>query len=95
MARAVCSSRASTSTTEFKIFSPKAKKVSVAGNFNNWDTNKLVAKKDTKGNWTVSAKLRPGTYEYKFFVDGSWINDPLRPAVYNNFGTQNSVVEVK
>jgi 1,4-alpha-glucan branching enzyme len=95
MARAVCSSRPRASTAEFKLFSPKAKKVSVAGSFNNWDTNKFLAKKDTKGNWAVKINLKPGTYEYKFFVDGSWINDPGRPAVYNNFGTQNSVVEVK
>jgi hypothetical protein len=40
--------------------------------------------------------LKPGRYEYKFFVDGSWVNDPKSPAaVYNSFGTQNSVVEVK
>lgn len=95
MARAVCSSRTRASSTEFKLFSPKARKVSVAGSFNNWDTSKVLARKDTKGNWTVKVNLQPGTYEYKFFVDGSWINDPSRPAVHNNFGTQNSVVEVK
>jgi len=79
----------------FKLFSPKAKRVSVAGTFNNWDTTKLAAKKDTKGNWSVKANLKPGRYEYKFFVDGSWINDPNAGTVYNSYGTQNSVVEVK
>ena len=79
----------------FKLFSPKAKRVSVAGSFNNWDTTQLSAKKDTKGNWAVKVNLKPGKYEYKFFVDGSWINDPAVSAVYNSFGTQNSVVEVK
>ena len=34
----------------FKLSSPKAKKVSVAGSFNNWDTTQLSAKKDVKGN---------------------------------------------
>lgn len=79
----------------FKLFSPKAKKVSVAGSFNNWDPAQLTAKKDTKGNWAVKANLKPGRYEYKFVVDGSWITDPEVKAVYNSFGTQNSVVEVK
>jgi len=79
----------------FKLFSPKAKRVSIAGSFNNWDTAKFTAKKDVKGNWAVKLSLKPGTYEYKFFVDGSWINDPEACTVYNSFGTQNSVIEVK
>ncbi len=79
----------------FKLQAPGAKKVSVAGDFNNWDTGALVAKKDSKGNWSVKASLVPGRYEYKFFVDGSWINDPATPAVTNIYGSQNSVVEVK
>ncbi|MCU0651215.1 MAG: isoamylase early set domain-containing protein [Candidatus Omnitrophica bacterium] len=83
-------------STSFELFAPQAKRVSVAGSFNNWDTKKVTAKKDTKGIWTVKMSLKPGRYEYKFFVDGSWVNDPKSPAaVYNSFGTQNSVVEVK
>jgi 1,4-alpha-glucan branching enzyme len=80
---------------EFKLYSPKAKKVSLAGSFNNWDAKKLSAKKDSQGNWLVKIDLKPGRYEYKFVVDGSWINDPKSQAVFNTFGTQNSVVEVK
>ncbi len=79
----------------FKLSSPKAKKVSVAGSFNNWDTTQLSAKKDVKGNWVVKVNLKPGRYEYKFFVDGCWMNDPAANGVFNPFGTQNSVVEVK
>jgi len=92
----VVASTAKAKSTEFQIFAPQAKKVAVAGSFNNWDTNKISAKKDTKGNWAVKVSLKPGRYEYKFFVDGSWVNDPKTSnAVYNSFGTQNSVVEVK
>ena len=83
-------------STQFQIFAPQAKKVSVAGSFNNWDPKKVSAKKDTKGNWAVKVSLKPGRYEYKFFVDGSWVNDPkCSSAVYNSFGTQNSVVEIR
>ncbi|MBU1998396.1 MAG: hypothetical protein KKE64_02755, partial [Candidatus Omnitrophica bacterium] len=32
---------------EFRFLAPAAKKVSIAGSFNNWKTNKTVAKKDT------------------------------------------------
>ena len=38
-------------TTEFKFYAPQAKKVSVAGSFNKWNTKTLSAKKDAKGNW--------------------------------------------
>jgi 1,4-alpha-glucan branching enzyme len=95
MARMYCSSTAKEIATEFRLYSPKAKNVSVTGTFNNWDTKKDSAKKDSKGNWTRKINLKPGRYEYKFFVDGSWINDPNSNAVFNSFGTQNSVVEIK
>jgi 1,4-alpha-glucan branching enzyme len=92
----VAASKATAKLTPFQIFAPQAKKVCVVGSFNNWDPKKVSAKKDTKGNWTVKVSLKPGRYEYKFFVDGSWVNDPkCSSAVYNSFGTQNSVVEVK
>lgn len=82
---------------ELKFYAPQAKKVSLAGNFNDWNTRTLSAKKDTRGNWAVKVSdLKPGKYEYKFFVDGSWVNDPLcTNRVYNNFGTQNCILEIK
>ncbi|MFH1199393.1 MAG: isoamylase early set domain-containing protein [Candidatus Omnitrophota bacterium] len=83
-------------STELKLFAPKAKKVSLAGNFNGWDTKSLTAKKDAKGNWTVKLDLKPGQYEYKFMVDGSWLTDPHCSSYTNNsFGTQNCLLEVK
>lgn len=107
MAKTCCSTSSSKSSlksgskqasrlTEFKISAPKAKKVSLAGSFNNWDTTGLSAKKDIRGNWSIKVSLNPGKYEYKFFVDGSWLNDQkCTSCVPNNFGTQNCVVEVK
>lgn len=81
---------------EFKFFAPQAKRVNLVGDFNNWDTKSLSAKRDTKGNWNVKVGLKPGRHEYKFFVDGSWVNDPRCAShVFNPLGTQNSVIEVK
>ena len=81
---------------EFKLYSPSAKKVFLAGSFNNWNTKKTAAKKDSKGNWLVKLSLKPGKYEYKFFVDGVWQNDPsCHSCVPNSFGTCNCSVEVK
>ncbi|MDD2703289.1 MAG: glycogen-binding domain-containing protein [Candidatus Omnitrophica bacterium] len=82
--------------TTFKLYAPSAKKVSVAGTFNNWDIKKLTAKKDVRGNWNVAISLKPGRYEYKFVVDGSWITDPVNTnTVGNNLGTVNSFIDVK
>ncbi len=82
--------------TEFKLYAPEAKKVSLAGSFNNWDTKKFSAKKDSRGSWIVKLNLKPGRYEYKFFVDGSWTNDPrCTSCVTNAFGTQNCTIEIK
>jgi len=87
---------AGTKPTEFKLYAPGARKVTLAGSFNKWDPNKLLAKKDTKGNWIIKAGLKPGKHEYKFIVDGSWTNDPrCTTCVANSFGSHNCVVEVK
>lgn len=88
--------KAASKPTQFKIYAPKAKKVNLAGDFNSWNVKGSVAKKDSKGNWSTKIPLKPGRYEYKFVVDGSWLNDPNNNAVIaNSFGTQNSVIEVK
>ncbi len=82
--------------TEFKFYAPQAKKVSLAGSFNNWNTKALAAKKDTQGNWTLKVDLKPGRYEYKFVVDGTWLNDPsCTYCVPNSLGTQNCIIEVR
>jgi 1,4-alpha-glucan branching enzyme len=81
--------------TEFKLYAPAAKKVTLAGSFNSWDAKAAAAKKDSKGNWSVKVSLKPGKYEYKFVVDGSWQNDPCAPRTTNSFGTQNNIVEIK
>ncbi len=85
-----------TKPAEFRLYAPQAKRVSLAGTFNNWNSKALSAKKDGQGNWVIKANLKPGRYEYKFVVDSSWINDPnARFSVTNPFGSQNSVVEIK
>ncbi len=87
---------AETKPTEFKLYAPGAKKVTVAGTFNKWDARKLLAKKDSKGNWLAKVALMPGKYEYKFVVDENWTNDPrCTSCVANSLGSHNSVIEVK
>ena len=76
------------------LFEPDAKQVSVCGAFNGWSTAALTRQAD--GEWETTLHLAPGRYEYKFLVDGQWAPDPrARENVMNEFGTLNSVVEVK
>lgn len=87
---------AATKSTQFMFYAPQAKKVNLAGTFNAWNTKSVLAKKDSRGNWTAKLNLKPGKYEYKFLVDGKWINDPNCPScVPNAFGTSNCTIEVR
>lgn len=89
-------STSSTKKVEFKIAAPDANWVGIAGDFNGWKPDSLVAKKDKKGLWKASLSVPSGTYEYKFLVDGSWIVDPsCSRRTVNSFGTENCVLVVK
>lgn len=80
----------------FQLAAPDATSVSVAGDFNNWDPQATPLKRDKQGVWKVALKLEPGSYQYKFLVDGNeWKEDPENPnRVSTPFGTFNSVREV-
>lgn len=98
MSRVACCTKPEncTKTREFKLYAPQANNVKIAGNFNNWDANSICAKKDSRGNWLAKVNLKPGKYEYKFIVDGNWMNDPkCGRNSPNPFGSQNSIVEIR
>ncbi len=78
----------------FSIAAPKASKVEVAGTFNNWKAADTLLKKEKNGTWKVSLGLPPGTYEYRYIVDGNWTSDSQSPTVENPFGTSNNIIEV-
>jgi 1,4-alpha-glucan branching enzyme len=76
--------------TEFSLSAPRARSVSIAGDFNQWDTSSHSLKQDKKGVWRISLSLNPGQYEYRFLVDGEWQNDPSCCSLIDNaFGTSN------
>jgi len=76
---------------------PKAQEVLLAGDFNNWQPERTVLdSKEQNGNWSVDLPLEPGTYRYRYVVDGRWQQDPYNDRTeVNPFGEFNSVVEVK
>ncbi|MBI3316385.1 MAG: isoamylase early set domain-containing protein [Candidatus Omnitrophica bacterium] len=84
-------------TVSFEFYAPQAKKVELAGSFNNWKSSKTALKKNKEGKWRLEIKLPVGRYEYRYQVDGSWQNDQ-RPTVEcapNAFGSWNCVLEVQ
>ena len=77
------------------VFSPESRvsKVSLAGSFNNWQPEAM--RKQKNGQYVRVLKLTPGSYEYKFVVDGQWQHDPENDrCAQNEVGTLNSVVLV-
>jgi hypothetical protein len=73
---------------------PDANKIVLSGSFNGWHEYMLPMVQTHKG-WEMQIQLDPGYYEYKFIVDGEWIEDPSNPrTVVNVHGTLNSVLEV-
>jgi Glycogen recognition site of AMP-activated protein kinase len=80
----------------FVLYAPGARRVAVAGTFNQWDrTAALLVPAGTSGVWTTTLALPVGQHQYAFVVDGSrWVVDPAAPAVDDGFGRRNSVVAV-
>uniref|UniRef100_A0A7V3KMJ3 CBM20 domain-containing protein n=1 Tax=candidate division WOR-3 bacterium TaxID=2052148 RepID=A0A7V3KMJ3_UNCW3 len=74
----------------FTLREPQAKDVVVTGTFSNWNpTGIKMTKKDNT--WVAEVDLKPGTYEYKFIIDGVWKEDPDNPwKVPDGFGGSNS-----
>ena len=81
---------------EFTFRAPEAKKVYIAGTFNDWNAKSMPMKKGKDGTWRIMVKLSPGRYEYKYFVDGTWAEDvPGAELATNPFGTNNCVIGVE
>ena len=79
---------------KFVFFAPKAQKVSLVGDFNDWDQSKTPMIRSARGGqWTVAVPLAAGRHVYAFVVDGSsWSADPSAPfAPDDGFGHANSV----
>lgn len=78
------------------FIAPEARAVSIVGDFNDWRVARDPLEMTDGQNWHITLQLKPGTYQYKFFIDGNrWEEDPQNPKrVVNEFGTSNSILEV-
>ncbi len=52
-----------------------ARKITIAGSFNQWSTIASPMEFTGKG-WFICIPLPPGKHAYKFIVDGRWLHDP-------------------
>ncbi len=82
--------------TIFSLEMPEASAVFMAADFNQWGAEEIKLKKDKLGMWKVKLNLEPGIYQYKFVVDGRWIEDPANPHMQNDpYGGSNSVIVIE
>jgi 1,4-alpha-glucan branching enzyme len=90
-----------TNTTTVTFSLPKeavgvAKKVAMAGEFNDWNVeNAIELKKQKNGSFQTTLELETGReYQYRFILDGEvWANAWNAPKyVQTPFGVENSVI---
>jgi len=69
------------------------RRVELTGDFNGWKPVRMRKSKD--GKFVALVPLKPGRYEYKFIVDGRWMQDPDNELLIRNvYGTFNSLAVV-
>jgi 1,4-alpha-glucan branching enzyme len=69
----------SNQTIKFRIYNKSASLIAIVGDFNNWNPEHDLLTKGKNNVWTITKKLQPGKYRYKFIIDGKWTHD-----IYNN-----------
>lgn len=71
-----------------------AKRVFIAGSFNQWREKEVMMNKTSDG-WELPVYLGNGTHTYRFIADNSWMSDPGNPdKLPNEFGEYNSVIRI-
>jgi chromosome partitioning protein len=77
-----------------------AGEVRIAGDFNGWipdrGVDSRVQEEGRERVWTKVLHLPPGTYQYRYVVDGEWREDPENPRfVAGPIGGRNSLLVVR
>lgn len=87
----------------FRCDAANANHVYLLGSFDEWDDNPTQMQKRKGGKWSVTKRLLPGRYEYKFVIDDKWCceNDccshdlSCSGCASNAYGTFNHVIDVE
>lgn len=80
----------------FTVPAEDAKKVAVAGTFNQWNPKKNSLKKLKNGSFKGTFDFAvENSYEFKYVIDGEWKNEEQADAfVANEFAQENSVLNL-
>jgi hypothetical protein len=70
--------------------------ISLIGSFNGWNPHGFAFQQQADRIWKISIPpLPPGSYRYKFLIDGKWIDDPENPErIEDGYGGFSSILEV-
>jgi hypothetical protein len=85
---------ATSANVRFVYVAPGAARVSVVGDFNQWNPSAMPLRRLSDGTWIADVPLTPGRYAYAFMVDGKIEVDPVAPRAESDFG-ENSVLMVR
>ncbi|WP_298539045.1 hypothetical protein [uncultured Aquimarina sp.] len=73
----------------------EADKVILSGSFNKWNEH-IYEMNKTEDGWVLTLQIKPGEYQYKFIVDGEWMEDPINPnKTLNEYQGYNSIINIK
>ncbi len=81
----------------FTVPAEDAKKVSVVGDFNNWNPKGSTLKKLKNGTFKGTFDLpKESTFEYRYMVEGNYVNEAEADRYqWNDYaGTENAVLEL-
>lgn len=81
----------------FTVPAEEAKKVVVAGNWNEWNAKAEPLKKLKNGTFKTTIDLESGnSYEFRYIVDGQWINEEQADAyAWSDYASaENSVLNL-
>jgi 1,4-alpha-glucan branching enzyme len=59
----------------FEVSAPEARRASLVGDFNDWDSETHPMSRQRAGKWKLRILLPPGTYRYAVMVDGRTIKN--------------------
>lgn len=80
---------------EFRHEAPEAKEVVLCGTFTDWEKNPIRLDKIDDIVWSKKVVLQKGEYEYKFKVDGEWIEDSFNTTrIEDDKGAWNSFLNL-
>ncbi|HEY6166596.1 MAG TPA: isoamylase early set domain-containing protein [Verrucomicrobiae bacterium] len=70
------SPRKTVKPVSFIYLAPDAQRVSVMGDFNDWDPDAFPMKRHVDGSWQAQVPLPHGAHHYLFVIDGHPVLDP-------------------